>query len=162
MLDIIIAVIVLIGLWRGYQAGFIRTAIGLVGWFIALVAATRLADDIAPQMTEFVASPVLQTGLAFLAVVLVVLAIMQVVGFMARSLIKGLKLSLLDQMAGGVLGATKNILVILVMLSISAPVLVQMPMWTNSTLAPELLPYAPFATDFTKQVLGGAWEQLNS
>ena len=161
MLDIIIAVIVLIGLWRGYQAGFIRTAIGLVGWFIALVAATRLADDIAPQMTEFVASPVLQTGLAFLAVALVVLAIMQVVGFMARSLIKGLKLSLLDQMAGGFRSNQKHSRdfgyaeYFCPCSCANAHVDKLDPCSRTFTLC-------PFATDFTKQVLGGAWEQLNS
>ncbi|WP_261868896.1 hypothetical protein [Psychrobacter sp. JCM 18901] len=35
-LDIVIAIVVLIGLWRGFQVGLIKTAIGLVGWFIAL------------------------------------------------------------------------------------------------------------------------------
>ena len=46
-LDIVIAVVVLIGLWRGFQVGLIKTAVGLVGWFIALIAATRLAGSVA-------------------------------------------------------------------------------------------------------------------
>ena len=51
-LDIIIAIVVLIGLWRGFQAGLIKTAVGLMGWFVALIVATRLATSIAPQLSS--------------------------------------------------------------------------------------------------------------
>lgn len=53
-LDIVIAVVVLIGLWRGFQVGLIKTAVGLLGWFVALVVATRLASSIAPQLIGIV------------------------------------------------------------------------------------------------------------
>ncbi len=56
-LDIVIAIVVLIGLWRGFQVGLIKTAIGLVGWFIALIAATRLAGVVSPQLTGIVQNP---------------------------------------------------------------------------------------------------------
>ncbi|WP_296403920.1 CvpA family protein [Psychrobacter sp.] len=161
LLDIIIAVIVLAGLWRGFNAGFIRSSIALVGWFIALLAATRLADDVAPYMAKFVSSPVLQTGAGFLAVVLLVLLIIQLITFLVSGIVKGLKLGFVDQLAGGVLGAAKNILVVLVMLSISAPVIVKTSLWQSSVIAPELFPYAPFAKDFTTKVLGEAWQQID-
>ena len=61
-LDIVIAIVVLIGLWRGFQLGLIKTAIGLVGWFIALIAATSLAGVVSPQLADIVQSPVLANG----------------------------------------------------------------------------------------------------
>ena len=160
-LDIIIAIVVLIGLWRGFQAGLIKTAVGLMGWFVALIAATRLATSIAPQLSSLVANPVLQTALAFLIVVIVILAIMHLLAFIFSSALKTLNLSVLDKMAGGVLGAAKNTLMVLVVLSISAPLLVQLPQWQTSVLAPELMPYAPMGKELATDMLGKAWGQIN-
>lgn len=160
-LDIIIAVVVLIGLWRGFQVGLIKTAIGLVGWFIALIAATRLAGSVAPQLSGLVQNPVLQMALAFLVVVIAILAIMHLVAFVFSGVLKTLRLGVLDKMAGGVLGAAKNVLMILVVLSVSAPLLVQMPQWESSVLAPELLPYAPMGKALVSDMFGLAWEQVN-
>ncbi len=160
-IDIVIAVVVLIGLWRGFQVGLIKTAVGLAGWFIALIAATRLASSIAPQLSGIVENPVLQTALAFLVVVIVILAIMHLLAFVFSSALKTLRLGVVDKMAGGVLGAAKNVLMILVILSISAPLLVQMPQWQTSVIAPELLPYAPMGKELAKDMMGAAWGQIN-
>lgn len=160
-LDIVIAVIVLIGLWRGFHVGLIKTAVGLVGWLIALIAATRLASSIAPQLTSVVESPVLQTALAFLVVVIVILAVMHLLAFVFSSALKSLNLGVVDKMAGSVLGAAKNILMVLVVLSISAPLLVQLPQWQTSVIAPELMPYAPMGKELAADMLGVAWSQIN-
>ena len=160
-LDIVIAVVVLIGLWRGFQVGLIKTAVGLAGWFIAFIAATRLAGAVSPQLSGIVQNPVLQTALAFLLVVIVILAIMHLVAFVFSGVLKTLHLGIVDKMAGGVLGAAKNVLMVLVVLSVSAPLLIQMPQWQTSVLAPELLPYAPMGKELVSDVLGIAWDQIN-
>ncbi len=161
ILDLIIAFFILIGLWRGYKTGFVRSLISLVGWFVALVAATRLADDVAPQLVHVVSSPVLQMGLGFLVVVLIVMVAIQLLGSMTTSLLEGMRLGLLNQMAGAVLGAAKSILVVLILLSVLAPLLVRLPLWQSSVLAPELMPYAPFGKQFATKVLGDAWHQID-
>lgn len=160
-LDIVIAIVVLIGLWRGFQVGLIKTAVGLVGWFIALIAATRLASSIGPQLSSLVQNPVLQTALAFLVVVIFILAVIHLLAFVFSSALKTLNLGVLDKMAGGVLGAAKNVLMVLVILSISAPLLVQLPQWETSVLAPELMPYAPMGKELATDMLGVAWGQIN-
>ena len=160
-LDIVIAVVVLIGLWRGFQVGLIKTAVGLVGWFIALIAASRLAASVAPQLAGIIQNPVLQMAGAFLLVVIAILAIMHLVAFSFSGVLKTLRLGVLDKMAGGILGAAKNVLMVLVILSISAPLLVQMPQWQTSVLAPELLPYAPVGKALVSDMFGMAWDQVN-
>jgi len=160
-LDIVIAIVVLIGLWRGFQVGLIKTALGLVGWFIALIAATRLASAVSPQLSGIVQNPVLQMAMAFLLVVIIILVIMHLVGFVFSGVLKTLRLGIVDKVAGGVLGAAKNVLMILVFLSVSAPLLVQLPQWQTSVLAPELMPYAPLGKELVSDVLGMAWDQVN-
>ena len=161
ILDLSIAFIVLVGLWRGWRLGLVKTLLSLFGWFIALVSATRLADDAAPYMTSLVDSPVLQTALGFLAVVLIVVMMVHIVGFIASSTINRLKLGVFDKLFGAMAGAAKSLLVVLVILSMLSPLLVKSTMWQNSTLAPALLPYSPFAKRFAAEVLGEAWEQIN-
>ena len=160
-LDIVIAIVVLIGLWRGFQVGLIKTALGLVGWFIALIAATRLAGAVSPQLSGIVQNPVLQMAMAFLLVVIIILVIMHLVGFVFSGVLKTLRLGIVDKVAGGGLGAAKNVLMILVFLSVSAPLLVQLPQWQTSVLAPELMPYAPLGKELVSDVLGMAWDQVN-
>ena len=160
-LDIVIGVVVLIGLWRGFQVGLIKTAVGLVGGFIALNAASRLAASVAPQLSGIVQNPVLQMASAFLLVVIAILAIMHLVAFVFSGVLKTLRLGVLDKIAGGILGAAKNVLMVLVVLSISAPRLVQMPQWQTSVLAPELLPYAPVGKALVSDMFGMAWDQVN-
>ena len=160
-LDIVIAVVVLIGLWRGFQLGLVKTAVGLVGWLIALIAATRLAGSVSPQLSGIVPNPVLQMAMAFLLVVIVILAVMHLVAFVFSGVLKTLRLGIVDKMAGGVLGAAKNVLMVLVVLSVSAPLLVQMPQWQTSVLAPELMPYAPMGKELVSDVMGMAWDQVN-
>ena len=160
-LDIVIAVVVLIGLWRGFQLGLVKTAVGLVGWLIALIAATRLAGSVSPQLSGIVQNPVLQMAMAFLLVVIIILAVMHLVAFVFSGVLKTLRLGIVDKMAGGVLGAAKNVLMVLVVLSVSAPLLVQMPQWQTSVLAPELMPYAPMGKELVSDVMGMAWDQVN-
>ncbi|WP_201594680.1 CvpA family protein [Psychrobacter vallis] len=160
-LDIVIAIVVLIGLWRGFQLGLVKTAVGLVGWLIALIAATRLAGSVSPQLSGIVQNPVLQMAMAFLLVVIVILALMHLVAFVFSGVLKTLRLGIVDKMAGGVLGAAKNVLMVLVVLSVSAPLLVQMPQWQTSVLAPELMPYAPMGKELVSDVMGMAWDQVN-
>lgn len=160
-LDIIIAIIVLIGLWRGFQVGLIKTAVGLAGWFIALIAATQLASHVAPQLSAIVQNPVLQMAAAFILVVIVILAAMHLIAYVFSGVLKTLRLGVVDKMAGGILGAAKNTLMVLVVLSVSAPLLVQMPQWQTSVIAPELLPYAPMAKVLASDMLGLAWDQVN-
>ncbi|BBI68223.1 hypothetical protein PKHYL_24140 [Psychrobacter sp. KH172YL61] len=68
--------------------------------------------------------------------VIVILAVMHLVAFVFSGVLKTLRLGVVDKMAGGVLGAAKNVLMVLVVLSVTAPLLVQMPQWQTSVLAP--------------------------
>lgn len=161
-LDIMIAVVVLIGLWRGFQVGLIKTAVGMVGWLIALIAGTQLASSVAPAMAGFTESPALQLSLAFIAVAVVVLAAMHLAAALSSGIMKTLRLGILDKMAGGVFGAAKNTLIILVVMSATAPLLLQMPQWQQSVIAPELLPYAPMAKSLAADMFGAAWAQMSA
>lgn len=161
-LDILIVFIVLMGMWRGFGAGCIKTASSLVAWLVAFVIASRIASDFAPMLAVVIDSPVLQVAAMFLLLALAAMTVMQLFIAILIGLVKTLRLGLLDSMLGGVLGAALGILKVLILLSIAAPLLVYLPNWQESILTQNLLPLAPTATELLKQVLGDAWQQIEN
>lgn len=162
ILDLAIAVVVLVGLWRGFHQGAIKTALLLMSWLIALILATRLASDFSSLFVHVVDSPVLQMALGFLLVFLVVISLLQLIAFIFTKILKILKLSFLDRLAGAVLGAGVGLLKVLVALSLLAPLLVQLPLWDNSPLAQSLLPFAPMAKMLILETANELWQELNN
>lgn len=65
LIDVFIAFMVLMGLWRGFTAGFVKTAASLVAWLSALIIASRIAKEVAPFLAGFIENPVLQIAAAF-------------------------------------------------------------------------------------------------
>lgn len=160
--DFVIAAIVLFGLWRGFSKGFVKTFINLIGWLVALIAASRLANNFAELFAGVVASPKLQVAMGFLLVVLVVLTLLTIVSSIVNKVMETLKLKIIDRFAGGVLGAFKGVLVVLIFMSVSSPLLQRLPFWQNSTLAPELMPYAPVAMQLSKDVFQRSVQELTN
>lgn len=161
ILDFIIATFVIFGMWSGYQAGLIQSLVSFFGWFVALAAGTRLASVFAPVFSAITESEVLQIALGFLLVVLLVVVIIQITAFILKKLLHSLNMTLLDRITGAVFAVARNVLVVLVLMSVFAPVLVTTSLFKSSVLAGELLPYAPIAETLSKKMLSDAWQQLN-
>lgn len=160
ILDIIIALVVLIGVWRGFRQGAMQTVILLVAWLAALVAATRLANVVAPSFVGVVDDAVLQTALGFLTVFLLTIALLKLVVYFFAKALAALKLSFVDKLAGGVLGAGLGVLKVLVVLSLIAPLLIRLPVWQTSPLAQSLMPFAPMAKQLVFEAVGKAWDEI--
>lgn len=161
LLDILIIAVVLFGLWRGFVAGAMKTALSLISWLAALVAATRLASSVSAMFVGVTDNAVLQTALGFLSVFLVVMVSLQLTVYVFGKTLKALKLDFLDKIAGAVLGAAIGVLKVLVILSITAPLLARLPVWQTSALAPNLLPLAPFAKTLLYEMADGVWQQVD-
>ena len=161
-LDIIITFVVFMGLWRGFRAGVIKTLAALVSWLLALIIASKMADDFAYWFVGITDSQVLQIAMAFLAVMLAVVVGVQLIASTLTKTASALKLGFLDRLAGGVLGAGVGVLKVLIVLSIIAPLLLKAPSVQNSVLVPALLPYAPVAKTLLQETLGQTWNQLEN
>lgn len=161
-IDIAIGAVVLIGLWRGFQLGMIRTLASLFAWLVGLIVASIVADDLSIWFVNVIDNRVLQISLAFISVLLAVVIGIQMVARLLTKTVNVLKLSFLDKIAGAFLGAMTGTVKVLMVLSIAAPLLVQSSVWQSSVLAPTLLPYAPLAKSILKEALGETWNQLEN
>lgn len=159
-LDLAIMAIVLVGLWRGFVAGATRTAMSLVSWLLALFVATKLAHQFSPMFVGVVETPILQTALAFLAIFLGVIAVLQLIVYLINKMLSAVKLSWLDKLAGGVLGAGVGLLKVLVVLSFTAPLLANFDVWHRSALTQAIVPYAPLAKSLLSEMASEVYDEF--
>ncbi|MFW5955188.1 MAG: CvpA family protein [Rhodothermales bacterium] len=107
-IDIIIALLLLVGLARGFRTGVIRQVAGLVGIILAFLLAIQLMG---PLGNRLAADMEWSEGTAAILTFLIVFVTVYVVVFVAARLLEGvvgmLKLSLANRVAGAVLGGFK-------------------------------------------------------
>ncbi len=160
-LDIVIAVIVLFSLYRGFKAGLVASLVGLVGWFATLYVGTNYAREMGFFFAGVVKDPVLQTALAFLVIVLLMLTIVWGASLIVKSLINALALTPIEKLAGGIFGAVRGVLIVLVVMSFIGSWASKTESWQNSILAKALSPYAPLAMVVGRDLASTAWDELN-
>lgn len=152
ILDIAILLMLIFGLWQGFQAGLMRSVVSLFGWLIALVFATYFAKPLSIFFVGLVDSPVLTVVISFLAIALFIIVVLQFILWLMRKSLAGINLSIVDKLGGAVFAVAKNLLIILLVLSLVAPMIQKTETWQQSTIAQELLPFAPFAKDISKNM----------
>lgn len=62
ILDIIIIIIVLLFMIKGYQAGLIRQVINLLGFLIAIFLAYKFSNDLSPYLEDIIPLPNFETS----------------------------------------------------------------------------------------------------
>ncbi len=158
--DIAIALIVMWSLYRGFKVGLIESLVGLVGWFATLYVGTHFARSVSVVFAGVVKDPVLQTALAFLVIVLLMLMIVWGFSIVLKSLINALALTPIEKLAGGVFGAARGVLIVLVIMSLIGSWASKENWWQESILARSLTPYAPLAMSVGKDLATTAWDEI--
>lgn len=161
-LDLLMLGILSLSAWRGFHKGLLGAVVSLAGWFVALYVGSKGAEQIAANFAGITADPALQTVVAFVVLVLIVLVTLWGAVQILRSVLKAVALGLLEQLAGAVFGVAKGLLVMLIIISVIGPWAQQSPTWQQSVLAPALMPYAPLAMQVSKQIAEQAWDQVKS
>ncbi|ELA08239.1 colicin V production protein [Moraxella macacae 0408225] len=156
ILDVLILISLVMGLWQGFSAGLLKSLVGLFGWLFALIFATYFAKPLAPMLAGLFETPVLTPVLtllaAFILVALFLLVGLHLILWVMSHTLKKLKLSILDKLAGAFFGVGKNFLIILLLLSMIAPFIQQTKFFNNTIIAKQLLPLTPFAVDLSKKI----------
>lgn len=161
-IDIIILILLLIGGLNGLRQGFIKAFANLVGWIIALIMGAKYAVLLAPSMAGLSHDPVVQKIAAFAFIALMIIVLTWIVTAFLNGLLKSLKLGPLNRLAGGAFGSLKGLLVVLITMQGVGPWVESSPHWKQSKLIQFLLPYAPLATELSKDAASEAFHQITS
>ena len=161
-IDIFLLIILLIGGLNGLRQGFVKAFANLIGWIFALIVGAKYAGLVAPSMSALSSDPVVQKIAAFAFIVLLIVVMTWIVTAVLNRLLKSLKLGPLNRLAGGAFGTLKGLLVVLITIQGIGSFAESSPHWKQSKLIQSLLPYAPMATEFTKDTANKALSHMES
>jgi membrane protein required for colicin V production len=162
VLDIFILIILLIGGLNGLRQGFVKAFANLVGWIFALIVGAKYATILAPSMVSLSKDPVVQKIAAFAFIVLLIVVLTWIVTAFLNKILKSLKLGPVNRLAGGAFGSLKGLLIVLITMQGLGPWVESSPHWKQSKLVQILMPYAPWATQLSKDAAHDALEHIKS
>ncbi|EPR87780.1 Colicin V production protein [Acinetobacter haemolyticus CIP 64.3 = MTCC 9819] len=144
------------------RQGFIKAFANLIGWIFALIVGAKYAVVFAPAMAGLSQDPVVQKIAAFAFIVLIIVVCTWIVSAFLNGLLKSLKLGPLNRLAGGAFGSLKGLLIVLITMQGLGPWVESSPHWKQSKFVQVLLPYAPLATELSKDAANEALHQMTS
>ena len=127
----IIAISALLSLWRG----FVKEALSLLSWIVALWVAVVFFQDLANWLARWIETPSMRDVLGFALLFIATVLIGGLVGYLAGQLVAKTGLSATDRALGMVFGIARGILIVAVMVMLAGLTsLPQDPWWQESLL----------------------------
>ena len=140
---LLIGIIVLSALMGAYR-GFVKEALALSGWVIAVWGAWQFGDDLAQRLPDFIEDPVLKIWSARLLMLIAALFAAGVVSRLLSILLDQTGLSGTNRLLGAVFGVVRGGLLAAVCVALlQATGFDEDPWWNES----KLIPYAAPITD---------------
>ena len=141
----LLGVIVLSVLVGGLR-GLIKEVFSLAVWIAAFLVAMQFSGVVAEQLPQSVSLPSARSALAFGGLFLAVLLVGGLLTFLVGQLVEKTGLSGTDRLLGGVFGALRGVvLVVLLLLIAGFTPFPQDPWWQESPMIRSLLPLADWA-----------------
>ncbi|WP_317929023.1 CvpA family protein [Halioxenophilus sp. WMMB6] len=147
----------LISLWRG----FIKEALSLAVWLLAIVISLTFREPMASLLVDFITTPSLRVAVAFAILFVMTLLIGGVVNHLLAHLVAITGLTGTDRFLGFLFGLARGVLVVLALVLLVPHVLPinQDTWWRESVLIPQFLKLESAANVVVKEVqsLFGIW-----
>lgn len=117
------------GIWRG----FAREAVSLGGWVLAIVVAKLLSEPLGEKLPESFGQPELRVVIAFVVVLILMLAVTTLIGLALWKMLKAAGLGGLDRTLGGVFGFARGLLIMLAFALLAGLTsMPRQPFWTQA------------------------------
>lgn len=151
LIDGIIIFMIVLGAWRGFCAGAVKTILSLIAWVCAWFFGIKFADVFAPLFSSVADNQLGQILLAFFAISMTILIIGHVIVWFLLKILSFLKLTMVDKIFGLMLGSGKSLFKIAIFLTIFSPILNYFNLWQQSVIAEKFLPFAPITKEVVMQ-----------
>ena len=151
-LDFVLIGIIFISALISLFRGFVREAMSLVTWALAIWIALSFAESLAALLPEGIESPTIRLIIGFVVLFVAVLIIGSLIGALLYQLVKSTGISGTDRMLGMLFGAARGVLVLaLLVILAKADVLPleEEDWWQASQVRPYIEPIA----DYILQIL---------
>lgn len=114
LIDILLAIPLLFFIYNGWKKGLVREVATLVGLLAGIWACVHLSQQVAEWLNLDSENSIL---IAFIITFIAVLVLTYLLGRCVEGLLKAAKLSLLNRLAGALLGAVKALCILAVLLN---------------------------------------------
>lgn len=140
-LDYTIAGVVLFSVILSFFRGFLKEAISLLTWVLAILLPVKFAPEVSKLLETYIASNDLRYGLSLGIVFIVVFIVGLFVNMMAGGLVKTTGLGFLDRILGVVFGAGRGLMLAVAIILVIGLTPYHQAAWVkNSVLLPKLRP----------------------
>ena len=132
-IDVVILALIALSAILSLFRGFVREAVALATWLVALMISMAFYEDLATILSQWISTPSAQKITAFVVLFICVLLLGAIVNYLAGRLVDKTGLTGTDKMLGIVFGVARGgvIVAILVLLAGLTP-LPQDPWWQDS------------------------------
>lgn len=146
-IDIVIALPLLWGLYKGFRKGFIVELASLIGFWAGIWGSIHFSDRLVPVLRKcFDTSPSWLPALAFLILFLLILVLIYLIAKLIQKAVESMALGLVNKLAGALFGFLKYLLVLSVLIYVlnpyfSSPQKKESILYTNiEKIAPRIIP----------------------
>ncbi len=142
------------------KRGFVKEALSLVVWVVAIVVATSFRAQAAALLVDHIQTPSLREMAAFALLFIATLIVGACVNFLISQLVKITGLSGTDRLLGMLFGLARGLVIVMVGLILLPGLLPvdQDPWWQSSQLIPHFLKFEGWSRQLGSQF----WEFINS
>lgn len=151
--DIVILSVLALSLIFGFMRGFVREAFALAGWVLAIVIARSFNEPLAAWLAEYFSTPSVRLVLSYGGLFFGTLLTFSLLGTVFRQVVHSGGMSLIDRFMGGVFGATRGALLVLIALMLMAPFVKHDAWYRNALLPKAFLNYESLARSLQQQAL---------
>lgn len=107
-IDILTIIVALLLIYKSYQQGLLNSAVRLIGLILGIVIAANLGSWAGDMLSlQFNWAQQISDIVGYILIFLIVILLVQVLGFLLRSFIHAIKLGWLDRIGGLLFGALK-------------------------------------------------------
>jgi membrane protein required for colicin V production len=157
-IDYLLLAILALSAFMGVFRGFVKEALSLLGWVVAIWCAWQFGGPIANWLPSFVGDPVIRLWSARLCLVISVLILSGVVSAIISFMMGRSGLDGTDRVIGMVFGLARGVILIGVTVNLlQFAGFEQDPWWDES----KLIPYAAPIADTLSEIAGEGIELLN-
>jgi len=149
--DVFILLVVLASTILGLLRGFVREAVSLVFWLIAIWAAWKFGPMVEPHLGGLLAEPKVAPWVGRVVVLLIVLGVGIVVGMLLSYFTSSVGLGPLDRIIGLIFGLVRGTVLIGLMIIGAELLHLNHETWWNRS---KLIPYGETVGDWLRAMVG--------
>lgn len=143
----------------GIYRGFVKEALALAGWVVAVWGAWQFGDEMAAMLPAFVDDPVLMLWAARLLMLILCLFVVGVINKLMSILVEQTGLSGTNRLLGGIFGVARGGIVAAVVVSLLQTAGFDQDPWWNES---KLIPYAAPISDRLSEYANRGIDMLQS